>query len=160
MTGDIPGSQLHLQLHHHLHLHWVVLVPHPQDHQARSSSILLISLCSLSRQPSFPNVQNCRNTSGWVELGELNPNISFRQQTQSWCILSYIYLSLLSCLKNVKYTYTLYSIVLCDFHFNSFLILTQFFTFLGRPLLAGGFGSGLGEGIPSSRRRSGGANSS
>ena len=29
-------------------------------------------------------VQNCRNTSGWVELGELNPNISFRQQTQSW----------------------------------------------------------------------------
>ena len=27
------GSQPNLQLHHHLHLHRVVLVPHPQDHQ-------------------------------------------------------------------------------------------------------------------------------
>ena len=33
VTGDIPGSQPQLQLHHHLHLHRVVLVPHPQDHQ-------------------------------------------------------------------------------------------------------------------------------
>ena len=60
------GSQPNLQLHHHLHLHRVVLVPHPQDHQARSY-FLLSSLLYAVSTAQFP-----QHTGAFIFISVIN----------------------------------------------------------------------------------------